>query len=62
MQVSHDEGVGIHIGPESCAVAREDFGEALTGGVHRPAIEPQRVLFRVPTPLRYFRCELWQPH
>ena len=32
MQVSHDEGVGIHIGPESCAVAREDFGEALTGG------------------------------
>ena len=32
MQVSHDEGVAIHIGPESCAVAREGFGEALTGG------------------------------
>ena len=31
MQVSYDEGVAIHIGPESCAVAREGFGEALTG-------------------------------
>ena len=26
MQVSHDEGVAIHIGPESCAVARESGG------------------------------------
>ena len=32
MQVHHDEGVAIHIGPESCAVVREDLGEALTGG------------------------------
>src|ERR1700687_1031242 len=31
VQVSYDEGVAIHIGPESCAVAREGFGEALTG-------------------------------
>src|SRR5215472_18810792 len=31
VQVHHDEGVAIHIGPESCAVAREDHGEALTG-------------------------------
>ena len=31
MQVSHDEGVAIHIGPESCAVARKGLGEALTG-------------------------------
>ena len=31
MQVHHDEGVAIHIGPESCAVVREDLGEALTG-------------------------------
>lgn len=30
MQVSYDEGIAIHIGPESCAVAREGFGEALT--------------------------------
>ena len=32
MRVSYDEGIAIHIGPESCAVAREGFGEALTGG------------------------------
>jgi len=31
VQVHHDEGVANHIGPESCAVAREDHGEALTG-------------------------------
>ena len=43
MQVSYDEGVAIHIGPESCAVAREGFGEALTGGAHRPAIEPRKI-------------------
>ena len=43
MQVSYDEGVAIRIGPESCAVAREGFGEALTGGAHRPAIEPRKI-------------------
>jgi hypothetical protein len=31
VQVPCDEGVAIHIGPESCAVAREGLGEALTG-------------------------------
>ena len=31
MQVPCDEGVAIHIGPESCAVAREGLGEPLTG-------------------------------
>ena len=31
MQVPYDEGVANHIGPESCAVAREGLGEALTG-------------------------------
>ena len=31
VQVHHDEGVAIHIGPESCADAREGHGEALTG-------------------------------
>jgi hypothetical protein len=30
-QVPCDEGVTTHIGPESCAVAREGLGEALTG-------------------------------
>ena len=31
MQVPRDEGIANHIGPESCAVVREGFGEALTG-------------------------------
>ncbi|MFZ3325568.1 MAG: hypothetical protein WA231_06575 [Methylocella sp.] len=31
VQVPCDEGIAIHSGPESCAVAREGLGEALTG-------------------------------
>ncbi len=31
MEVSYGEGVATHTGPESCAVAREGRGEALTG-------------------------------
>ena len=31
MQVHHDEGIANRIDPESCAVVREGFGEALTG-------------------------------
>jgi len=31
VQVPYDEGVANRIGPESCAGAREGFGEALTG-------------------------------
>ena len=31
VRVHHGEGVAIHIGPESCAGAREGIGEALTG-------------------------------
>ena len=31
MEVHHDEGVAIHIDPESCAAAREGNSEALTG-------------------------------
>jgi hypothetical protein len=31
MKESHDEGVATHIDPESCAVVRENGGEALTG-------------------------------
>jgi hypothetical protein len=33
VQVPYDEGVAIHIGPESYAVAREGLGEALTDEV-----------------------------
>ena len=31
MEVSYGEGVASHTGPESCAIAREGRGEALTG-------------------------------
>ncbi len=31
MRVSHGEGVATHTGPESCAAARKDRSEALTG-------------------------------
>ena len=31
MQVRHDEGVAIHIGPKPCAGAREGAGEASVG-------------------------------
>src|ERR687898_2242927 len=31
VQVRHDEGVAIHIGPEPCGVAREGAGEASAG-------------------------------
>ena len=31
MKVRHDEGVANHIGPEPCAVVREDLGEASAG-------------------------------
>jgi hypothetical protein len=32
MKEPDDEGLASHIGPESCADARKDGGEALTGG------------------------------
>jgi hypothetical protein len=31
MRESYDEGIASHVGPESCAGAREGSGEALTG-------------------------------
>ena len=52
MQVSYDEGLAIHIGPESCVVAREGFGEALTGECIGQPLSRERVLFRVPTPCK----------
>ena len=55
MQVPCDEGVAIHIGPESCAVAREGLGEALTGGRIGQPSSRERFLFWVPTP-----CKLWK--
>src|SRR5882672_4892820 len=40
----------LHIGPESCAVAREGFGEALTGGRIGQPLSRERFLFWVPKP------------
>ena len=50
MQVPYDEGVAIHIGPESCAVAREGLGEALTGERIGQPLSRESFLFWVPTP------------
>lgn len=44
MRTLYIEGVAIHDGPESCAVAREGGGEALTGVHVGRAIEPRKNL------------------
>ena len=49
MQVHYNEGLAIHIDPESCAVTREGVGEALTGDRIGQAIEPRKPSSRVPT-------------
>ena len=54
MQVPCDEGIANHIGLESCAVAREGFGEALTGE-HRPDVA---ICLRRVSPCR-FLCVVW---
>ena len=52
MEVSHDEGVASHIGPESCVACREVRDEALTGErAGRPSSRDSFYL-GVPTPLR----------
>ena len=49
MKESNIEGVAIHDGPESCAVARKDDGEALTG-VHTGGVLSREIRhFRAPT-------------
>ena len=53
MKVPCDEGVAIHIGPKSCAVAREGLGEALTGERIGQPLSRERVLFWVPTPCKW---------
>jgi hypothetical protein len=55
VQVPYDEGVAIRIDPESCAVAREGFGEALTGGRIGQPLSRESFLFWVPT-----LCKLWK--
>jgi hypothetical protein len=50
VQVPYDEGVANHIGPESCAVAREGLGEALTGECTGQPLSRESFLSWVPTP------------
>ena len=45
MQVHHDEGVANRIDPESCAVARESIGEALTGDRTGQPLSRESTLF-----------------
>ena len=49
VQVHHDEGVAIHIGPAPCAVAREGVGEASAGVRTGQPLSRERMLIRVPT-------------
>jgi hypothetical protein len=55
VQVPYDEGLAIRIDPESCAVAREGLGEALTGERIGQPLSRESFLFWVPTP-----CKLWK--
>ncbi len=48
MQESNDQGPANRIGPESCTIAREDGGEALTGVRAGWRLSPE-IIFRVPT-------------
>ena len=50
MEESYVEGLAIHGGPESCAVAREGGGEALTGVRAGRVSSRERNYFGVPTP------------
>jgi hypothetical protein len=51
MEESHVEGVATHDDPESCAAAREDDGEALTGARTGAVWSREIRYFGVPTPL-----------
>ncbi len=50
MEELYIEGLANHDDPESCVVAREGGGEALTGARAGRAIEPRNHDFGVPTP------------
>ena len=70
MKESHVEGVAIHDGPESCAVAREGESEALTGVRAGRALSREKYLLRGadaliasgrPHPGRRYRKAPWSP-
>lgn len=53
MRVLYIEGVAIHGGPESCAVACEGGGEALTGVVRAGLLSLEIPEIGVPTPSKW---------
>jgi hypothetical protein len=55
VRVRNVEGLAIHSGPESCAVIREGFGEALTGVRAGQPLSRERLISRAPT-----RFETWK--
>ena len=52
MEVRHDEGVAIHIGPEPCVAVRKGGGEASAGERIGQPLSLERFISRVPTLLR----------
>ena len=46
MEVRHDEGIAIHIGPEPCADLREGVGEASAGEHAGQPLSRERLIFR----------------
>ena len=52
MQVRHDEGVAIRIGPEPCAVFREGHSEASVGECAGQPSSLEKIISRTPTSLR----------
>ena len=56
MEESYDEGVASHIGPESCAGAREGSGEALTG-VRAGRVWNREILLKYREPTWWDRAE-----
>jgi RNA-directed DNA polymerase len=71
MRELDDEGVAIHVGPESCGRVCEGAGEALTGVRAGWAIEPRKlnkvrgadavILGGRPHRQRRYRESLWDP-
>lgn len=51
MQEPYSEELASHTDPESCAVDREVFGEALTGACSGPVLSLEKLSIGVPTPL-----------
>src|ERR1700730_15048495 len=53
VRVHYDEGVAIHIGPESCAGGREAASEALTGECAGATMSHEKVDIPGAEPFRY---------